>query len=166
MKAKVNRELKYFAKDFAGIRKELKLLGSKLAEEKSQTDYFYHVPEADHLLKLREENDKQHLIYYYPVHNQGQREVKFHLWEIKDSNTRAIFDTVLKPKGVVKKTREKWANQTAVFHLDTVEGVGKIFEIETQSATLADMEKLRKIFLPYLGAQIEVSNIDLVNKNK
>lgn len=162
MKAKVNRELKYFAKDFAGIRKELKLLGAKLTEKKSQADYFYHTSEADHLLKLREENGEQHLIYYYPIHNQGQREVKFNLWEVRDTNLQSIFDMVLKPKGVVKKTREKWVKQDIVFHLDVVEGAGDIFEIETQSTTQSEMEELRKLFLPYLGEQIKVSNIDLV----
>jgi adenylate cyclase class IV len=73
---------------------------------------------------------------------------------------------------MVVKTREVWRKENTVFHLDTVKGVGTIFEVELQKTGKVS-EKDRRIFnsyqeklLPFLGEGIKGSNVDLVGKKK
>lgn len=162
MKTSVNRELKYYANSFDRIRSTLDSLGAKLSEKKEQTDYFYNTLKKDYLLKLRIESNKKKLVYYYPTYNAGQRQVSFEVWKIQEGNFKDILDSVLELRGVVKKEREIWRKDNIIFHLDKVRGVGDIFEIESEDVSEGELEELKKLFMPYLGRQINSSNIDLI----
>lgn len=166
MKASVNRELKYFANDFVGIRRQLKSFGAELVEKTKQADTFYKTSNRDYLLKLRKENGKLEVVYYYSTQNAGQRNVSFRVWPIKDEIVKDMMDAILPTVGNVDKRREVWTKGRLVFHLDTVKSVGRVFEIESRNGNKDQLEKLRKLFLPYLGKQIVGSNIDLVGKTK
>lgn len=152
MKTSVNRELKYFAKDFTQIRTTLKSLNARFVEKKEQKDYFYHTLEEGYLLKLRCETGQKKLVYYHPTHNTGQRQVSFKVWNVNHGNLKEILDSVLKVKGVIEKNREVWIKANVIFHLDTVYGVGKIFEIESEDISVEELDNLKKRFLPCLGS--------------
>ena len=67
---------------------------------------------------------------------------------------------------VVKKRREVWKKGNAIFNLDNVVGVGKIFEVEVELSDGDDQDQqivyYQNLFGPHLGEEIIRSNEDLV----
>ncbi len=178
MQQKQNLELKYFCTDFVSIRSALKEIGAYKEIVKRQKDYFFNLPNANYKrngrMKLRVENRRMTLIYYerpdFTHSNNGTSDV------LLLSANQQILNFLTKTHGVtttVKKTREVWRKDNTVFHLDDIDGVGKVFEIELQKMGLLT-EKDKKIFegykekvLPFLGKIIKGSNEDLVlRRNK
>lgn len=175
---KTNLELKHYCKDFNKIRTVLKEIGAKKIIVKSQKDYFFNLPDINKAklprLKLRIEGKKQSLIYYErPKFIKGKdtpSDIK--LYDVKDKQLLPFLIKSLEVKAVVDKKREVWKKTNTVFHLDTVKGVGGIFEIELQKKGGSITENDRKIFksyqdklLPHLGSVIKGSNVDLVKKS-
>ena len=174
MKSKTNLELKHYCSDFGKIRKGLKKLGAKKESIKNQKDYFFNLPvlegKTSPRLKLRIEKDSQLLVYYERPDFKKARgtpsEVGF--YTVEDKEFLPFLKKSLGVKAIVEKKREIWRKANTVFHLDIVKGVGKIFEIELQK-TGKISPKDRMVFknyqdklLPYLGAIIKGSNVDLV----
>lgn len=167
---KTNLELKHFCSDFPKIREVLKELGAKKEVIKNQTDYFFSVPHKEARMKLRIEGKKQLLVYYErPNFAKAKSTIsRVKLYDVKDAELLSFLTETLGGKAIVKKSREVWRKANTVFHIDHVEGVGGIFEIELQKRgkiTSSD----RKLFknyqnklLPYLGKVIKGSNVDLV----
>ena len=83
-----------------------------------------------------------------------------------DSQVKEMLDAALGIRVVVRKQRELWRKENAVFNLDTVDGVGPVFEVEVKAEGEYDADaqvaEYRRIFAPYLGADIAGSNEDLM----
>ncbi len=176
MTSKNNLELKHFCKDFGPVRKVLKNLGAKKEIVKTQKDYFFHIsPEnkgVEPRLKLRIEKTGQTLVYYErPGFVKGKETAAdIKLYEVKDKTLLPFLQRSLGVKAIVEKKREVWRKDHTVFHLDTVKGVGNIFEVELQrlgKITQADkklFQEYQTTLTPVIGAVITGSNVDLVKK--
>ncbi len=174
MSSKTNLELKHRCADFEKVREVLRGLGAKKEAEKTQKDFFFHLsPEkeaASGRLKLRIEKDHQFIIYYErPDFVSGKDTASaVQLYEVHDETLLPFLQKALGVKAVVQKQREVWRITNTVFHLDTIDGVGNIFEIELQKqGEIAEED--RQIFssyqtalLPYLGEVVVGSNVDLI----
>ena len=172
MQISLNREIKAFCPDFTPIRQSLGEIGASLAGVKKQVDFFYHLPdtsegEATRRLKLRIEDGNRKIIYYYDRQESDARTSQFQIWEASDLQVKNMLDAVLGIRAVVRKQRELWRKENAVFHLDLVQGVGQIFEVEVRSEDGCDVDaqlaEYRCRFSPFLGARIAGSNEDLVS---
>ena len=170
MPRRLNREIKAFCKDFRAIREALRKTGATRLGEKEQVDYFFRLPGApeghSRRLKLRIDDGAPRLIYYYDRYGPGVRTVEFSIAEVTDPGIRELLEAALGVKTVVRKRREVWKEGDATFNLDTVEGVGKVFEAEVEVRSDDDAEgqiaRYRRLFGPHLGEDITGSNEDLV----
>ena len=171
MDLRLNREIKAYCPDFAPVRRLLQDRGVVFVEVKEQVDFFYHLPvssndEGTRRLKLRVEKGKDQLIYYYDRRETNARTSRFQFWDIDDPQIKVALDTSLGARAVVRKQRELWRKENVIFNLDTVEGVGQIFEAEVQEKDGYDIEsqveEYRHLLESYLGLDIVGSNEDLV----
>lgn len=172
---KTNLELKHYCSDFKAVRVALKELGARKYIVKKQKDYFFNLPEnINHnspRLKLRIEGKKKSLVYYERPDFQKAKDTTsdIKLYSVKDNQLLSFLEKSLGTKAIVEKKREVWKKSNTVFHIDTVKGVGGIFEIELQKKGKIT-ERDRAIFksyqdklLPFLGEVIKGSNVDLVS---
>lgn len=174
MPSKINLELKHFCPDFEKVRDVLHALGARKEKEKIQKDYFFYVPTAKESasgrLKLRVEEGRQFIIYYErPEFQEGQDTASdIRLYDVHDGELLPFLQKALGVKAVVEKRREVWRIANTVFHLDTIVGVGDIFEIELQKDGEVTEEDHRifaayqSALLPHLGEAVAGSNVDLV----
>lgn len=171
MTIRLNREIKAYCPNFDPVRKLLRDVGATFVEVKEQVDCYYHLPavgdaQRTRRLKSRVENGKKQLIYYYDVQKTNARVSRYQLWELRDSRILEVLDAALGIRVVVRKRREVWHKDNIIFNLDTVEGVGQIFEVEAQEEDGYDIEvqveECRSLFGPHLGSHIPSSNEDLV----
>lgn len=175
---KTNIELKHYCADFTKVRAVLKEIGAIKEVVKNQKDYFFELPKNAHKvsprLKLRIEGDTKTLIYYerpdFTKTKDAVADVK--LYNVNDDLLLPFLETALGVKAIVQKKREVWKKENTVFHIDTVKGVGGIFEIELQKfgkITQRDKEIFRSYqtkLVPFLGKVIKGSNVDLVQQKK
>jgi len=177
MKQKQNLELKHYCNDFKGVRKTLKKLGAVKEVVKKQKDYFFDLSQKKKRqkarLKLRIENANMSLVYYERPDFIANKDTKADIALLEANNATLVFlEKSLGVTGIVEKKREVWRKNNTVFHLDTVKGVGEIFEIELQkvgSLTQSDKKlfsNYQKELKPFLGKVIKGSNIDLVLERK
>ena len=165
-----NVEIKRYCQDFLPVRRMLKQLGARHTATKQQTDTFLRVGDADgnrfRRMKVREEQRRTQLIGYSDTYADGLRSVDYQVAEI----TRAVKNLLVGALGVstvVRKKRELWMLGTTRFHLDTVEGVGRVFEVEVvlkDGEIPDDAQRYLRLFEPYLGERIDGSNEDLVGR--
>ena len=172
MNFRLNREIKAYCNDFAAVRKLLRNHGAALVEIKEQVDYYYRLPpeleatDGTRRLKLRMEKGKGELIYYCKGGDRGTRTSRFQTAEANDPLMGDVLAAALGIRAVVRKQRELWVKDNVVFNLDTVDGVGQIFEVEVQAQDDCDIDlqitEYRRLFEPCLGDHIVGSNEDLV----
>jgi adenylate cyclase, class 2 len=171
MDVHLNREIKTYCPDFTPVRQLLRDLGAAFIEIKEQVDFFYHLPviggeEGTRRLKLRVEDGKRQLIYYYDRQETGARTSRFQLWEVHDLQVKEVLDAAPGVRAIVCKQRELWRKENVIFNLDTVDDVGQVFEVEALAEddhnVEAQVEEYRRCFGPYLGPYIISSNEDLV----
>lgn len=174
---KSNLELKHYCKDFKSVRSVLRKIGAKKETIKKQKDYFFNLPSYKERgkarFKLRVESGEQILVYYErPFFKKGKdTKSEIMLYKVQDKALLDFLKDSLGCKAIVEKKREVWRKGFTVFHLDTVKGVGGIFEIELQKKGGDISPKDKEIFksyqdklLPLLGRLIKGSNLDLVQK--
>ena len=170
MAMRLNREIKAYCPDFTPVRRALRDTGATFVEVKEQTDFYYHLPATGNAagtrrLKLRMERGQGQLIYYYDRQEKGARTSNFRLWDVADSAVKEMLDVALGIRAVVRKERELWRKENVVFNLDTVEGIGPVFEVEVKAEGEYDVDaqvaEYRRLFGPYLGDDILGSNEDL-----
>lgn len=178
MQNKKNLELKHYCDNFQRVRKVLRDIGAQKEIVKKQKDYFFNLPKkagtTHPRLKLRVEGGTQALIYYErPAFKKGvDTQSVIELLDVKDAHTLPFLKKSLGVKGIVEKTREVWRKDHTVFHLDTIKGVGTIFEVELQKhGTITQNDQnlfasYQEQLLPVLGKVVRGSNIDLVIKKK
>ena len=86
---------------------------------------------------------------------------------MEEFQVKDVLDAALGTRAVVRKQRELWRKGNAVFHLDTVEDVGQVFEVEVKAVEGTDADaqvaEYRRIFSAFLGEDIVGSNEDLVD---
>lgn len=163
-----NVEIKHRCPDFLPVRRMLRQLGAKHVATKRQTDTFLRLPRGGERrftrLKVREEQGRVQLVAYSDSYGPGLREVDYQLADI----TRGVKSALVGSMGVsavVRKKRELWMLGTTRFNLDTVEGVGRLFEVEVVRKAgqgRDDAERYLRLFEPCLGERLEASNEDLV----
>lgn len=174
---KINLELKHHCDNFGKVRQVLKEIGAKKEIVKNQKDYFFNLPpinkQGSPRLKFRIEGKNQTLVYYErPRFIKGKDTASVvKLYPVTDKLLLPFLQKTLGVKAEVDKRREVWRKTNTVFHLDSVKGVGGIFEIELQKNGSKINEKDKQIFksyqdrlLPFLGPIIKGSNVDLVKK--
>ena len=166
----VVRALKAYCPTFNPIRQVLLELGAMFIETTEQSDVFFHLPatgERDtQRLKFRTENGHREILYFYDRSKTGLLASPYQTWYIDDPKIKEILSITLGIRVIVHKRREKWEKGSFVFHLDKVDKVGKIFEIEiyeqNDDDALAQVEILGHQLDPYLGSRIIGSNEDLI----
>lgn len=171
MKVQLRRDTKYFCEDFSHIRKILNQIQAQFITKKQQEDHIFRIydPQSQansKRIKVRIENEESLLVYVYCRSNQ-ESNIEFEYYQVKDAQILSIFTSLYGQAITIKKDREVWSKNHVVFHLDTVEGVGKIFEIELlqleTTPVNVDLEGYKQLFQNYLLDKIEGSNEDLVN---
>ena len=172
MQFRLNREIKAYCPDFAPVRAILGAQSAEFVEVKEQVDYYYRIPPADEdggtrRLKLRVENGKGTLIYYWDRHEAGARTSRYQLAEADDPLIGELLESALGARAVVRKQRELWRKDNVIFNLDRVEAVGQLLEVEVLAEDGCDIDALakeyRRLFAPCLGSYIIGSNEDLVS---
>lgn len=179
MQHKINLELKHRCGDFWRIRSILRAMGAARVTVKKQKDYFFNLPKDKNAkilarLKLREEEGTQTLVFYrrpdFSMKTSTPADIV--LLRVKDPKLLPFLSRVLGVKVIVEKRRELWRKGNAIFNLDTVKGVGHVFEIEvwtkphTMERDRYNFAEYRKKLLPYLGKVVRGSNEDLVLKSQ
>lgn len=174
MQAKINLELKYRCNDFEGIREELKKIGAKRKNILRQKDYFFNLPETTGIparLKLRIQDGKQVLVFYKRADfsEQNSAPADVFLYAVRDKELLNFLCSCLGIKAIVIKKRELWQKENTVFHLDEIENIGKIFEIEirtNEKNRIKDeqmLQEYKKRLSPFLDKIVKGSNVDLMN---
>jgi adenylate cyclase class IV len=159
MHVQLYRALKHFCPDFTPIRHILKTVGASVVGEKDQVDYFFVLPSngralTSRRLKLRIENEQPCFIYYYNRSQTDGHLINFQVFEIGELVIKDILETVLGVETVVQKHREVWRKDNAIFNLDKVHHVGRIFEVELgitpESDSAIQAGQYHQLFAPYL----------------
>ena len=172
MRVNLDRFVKAYCPDFTPVRQLLRELGATLVDVKEQSDYIYHLADTGEKkmmrrLKLRIENNERLLLHYYDRKGKDTGATHFQFWKVGDPQIKTILDTTLGVKATVRKQREVWRKGSVIFNLDTVEGIGQIFEIEVfpKEGCSPDfgVAEYRHRFEQFLGGHLTGSNEDLVN---
>ncbi len=168
MKAALNRVVKYFCKDPSRIQSILREIGASYFGSEDQADYIYHIFNQEtgndsKRIKIRVVNGSRYLIYIYSRKKQ-EVSVEYDYFEFSDDQVLALLNSLYKVSIIVKKQRIIWKKNNFIFHLDSVSGIGDIFEIESKDLTntSGEIEMYISLFSDYLLEQIHVSNEDLV----
>ena len=172
-----NREIKAYCPDFEPIRSILSQQGATQLDPMEQVDYYYNLAsdrdsETNRRLKVRIDGvGPPQVIYYVEGQEEGARTSSFRVWGLNGLETKDMLDAVLGIRAVVRKQREIWEKDNVVFHLDEVEGIGRVLEVEIRSqdsdgpgAQLAETQlaEYQRLLGPHLGERITGSNEDLV----
>lgn len=170
LKVELRRDAKYFCDDFSPIRAILHEMKARFVAKKRQEDHIFKIYDpqtqsSSKRVKIRMENKGSCLVYVYGRGAQ-ETDIEFDYYQVEDPRILQIFTSLYGKAITVKKTREVWSKDHVVFHLDTVEGVGNIFEMELlRSETTPmkeDAEGYKQLFQRHLLKKIEGSNEDLV----
>ncbi|MEF3306018.1 CYTH domain-containing protein [Paenibacillus sp. GYB003] len=165
MEVALRREAKFICEDFDSVRDALAELGAQPGGVKLQTDYIFtrgDVPGGK--IKARDEGGGVLLVYVY-ARADDEREVRFDYFEIRDGGLVDLLRSLYGEPTIVRKRRERWADRRFLFHLDEVEGVGNVFEIETVgNAEPADLAVYGEKLRPYMRNKLDCSNEDLIVK--
>ncbi|WP_199617580.1 CYTH domain-containing protein [Paenibacillus alkalitolerans] len=171
MKIELNREAKYYCDDFSQIREILSRINARFVTMKQQEDYIFKIYDTltktnSKRIKVRIENEESYLVYVYCRRDQ-ETNIEFDYYQVKDGQIISIFTSLYGEAIRINKVREVWSKDNVVFHLDTVEGIGKIFEIELLKSGInqnnEDLDGYKQLFQSYLLKKIEGSNEDLVS---
>lgn len=170
----MNLETKYHCSDFESLRAVLQKIGAVSEGIKEQTDYYFNVPKHNPSarMKYRQDGATNTLVYYTrpDFFENKSAQCDFKLFDDAAGALLPLLQEALGVNAVVKKKREQWRKGPAIFHLDEVEGLGKLFEIEYETENPKDDEKtfqeLLALFLPFLGTVAHKSNGDMLSKNE
>ena len=164
-----NRELKHYCADFRGVRRVLRAIGARRGWTRTQVDTYFRVPEwGDRRwrLKLRVERGRRTLVAYTDEFLAEQRLVQYAVVEVAHPAVGRVLASSLGVSAVVRKRREQWRSGTTLFNLDTIDGVGRVFEVEVRvhnaEQAAAQIVEYRALFGPHLGPPVLASNEDLL----
>jgi adenylate cyclase class 2 len=161
-----NEEIKRYCADFRPVRRVLRRIQARKVAVKRQVDTYFRVPGGGRFdrLKLREERGKRELIGYADRYADGLRSVDYQIVPVAGAVGELLAASV-GVSVVVRKRRELWMLGQTRFNLDTIEGVGTVFETEVvldAEGPSGGAEHYLTLFEPYLGERIDGSNEDLL----
>jgi len=136
---------------------------------KRQVDTYFNLP-SDGLtryrrLKVREQLRRSELIGYTDCYSDGLREVDYQAISIAN-NLKDVLIGALGVSAIVSKRRELWTLPRTLFNLDTIDGIGKVFEaevIQPRGEVTVEIRSYLDLLERYLGDRIEGSNEDLLH---
>lgn len=136
---------------------------------KRQVDTYFNLP-SDGLtryrrLKVREQLRRSELIGYTDCYSDGLREVDYQAISIAN-NLKDVLIGALGVSAIVSKRRELWTLPRTLFNLDTINGIGKVFEaevIQPRGEVTVEIRSYLDLLERYLGDRIEGSNEDLLH---
>lgn len=169
MHVSLHRNAKYFCTQQQEIEKVLCELGAVYTATEDQVDYIYHIFDPgtetnSKRIKLRVVNEEKFLIFIYRRTEQ-EASIDYDYFAFADQQVVALINSLYKVSVTVKKRRKIFVKDLLIFHLDTISGVGEIFEVESldsTSDTAAEILKFLTGLSNYLLEPIQVSNEDLV----
>jgi adenylate cyclase class IV len=116
-------------------------------------------------LKVREQLRRSELIGYTDCYSDGLREVDYQAISIAN-NLKDVLIGALGVSAIVSKRRELWTLPRTLFNLDTIDGIGKVFEaevIQPRGEVTVEIRSYLDLLERYLGDRIEGSNEDLLH---
>lgn len=167
----LKRALKCRCTNLVKVRHELLAMGIKLDRSIEQVDYMFHLMntttgKASLRLKLRYENGLPQCIYLYDrdqQHATDDPHVEYQYYEIQEHHYKSLLMKLYDIHVIVRKQREVWKVEDLLIHLDQVERIGDIMEIEVLEGDRAHaLEGVMKAVRPYAGEEIVGSNEDLL----
>ncbi len=163
-----NLEIKRYCPDFRPVRSVLRQIGARHVVTKRQVDTYFNLASEGSTrfrrLKIREQLRRAELVGYTDSYVGGLREVDYQVIQVPKT-LKAVLIGALGVSAVVTKRRELWTLPRTLFNLDTIEGVGKVFEAEVvlSEGEMTDAaERYLELFERHLGGRIEGSNEDMV----
>jgi adenylate cyclase class IV len=170
-KIRHNLEMKRFCPDFRPVRSVLRSIGAEPMGVRRQTDTYFKMPfrpdGSSQRIKARRERRRTTMIWYSDSYADGVRNVEYVIASI-DGSLITLLAKALGVSAIVRKSREQWQLPGVLFNLDTVDGIGRIAEIEVIAEATADpygtFRRLGDQLDPYLGEYIEASNVDLAEE--
>lgn len=165
-KVELTRTAKYYCNDLAAVRERLRSLQATFVITKQQSDYIYRIYDAEtgthsKRVKIRIEGAGDCCLYVYKRTAQ-ERDIAFDYYANVDRQLIPIFSALYGEAIRIRKVREVWRMGELEFHLDTVDGIGTIFEIENLRPEQPHNSNELTCFQDVLLARIEGSNEDLI----
>jgi adenylate cyclase class IV len=152
MQINLYRAVKRYCRSIDEIEKALGELGAEYVDAIHQTDYVYRIfhpatGTPSKRIKARVNQDGQTVVHVYERAEREDR-VSFEQFEFADSRIVDFINTLFDVSVIVRKKRRIWRKNRLVIHLDSVSGVGDIFEIESppdpSADTLAEIAGIEK----------------------
>ena len=158
-----NVEIKARVENPARIKALVEALARTPSQFVAQEDTFFTVPRGR--LKLRKfSSTSAELIYYERDDGPGPKESRYSIFRTSEpASLKAVLQTSLGVRGVVRKTRTLYRVGQTRIHLDDVEGLGSFVELEVvmqPAQSRADGVQIAR----GLMAQLEISDSDLVEQ--
>jgi predicted adenylyl cyclase CyaB len=157
-----NVEIKARVNGWDELHQQSAALAGRGPEKLEQEDIFFAVPRGR--LKLRTQNGKAELIYYFRENTPVPRESSYLVIPIPDpAAARKMLALVHGQRGIIRKTRWLYlAGQTRI-HLDRVEGLGDFLELEV---VLRDGQSLEEgtAIAQSLMRRLKIRNNQLVDR--
>ena len=170
MKRHLNVEVKARLRDPEKAREKLLSLGAREIGTFTQVDYYFEVPRGRLKLREVEGSDKAELIYYERADEPGPRPCDATIIELPRREAEPLKH-ILPVRGVVRKRRTILKLGQAEIHIDDVENVGHLIELEIRTGPelgVEEAERMARELLAELGVREEdlvpYSNVDLVLK--
>jgi adenylate cyclase class IV len=162
-KVTLNRYAKFRCNDPESVINLMSKMKSDKLNEVNQDDWLFKIysgvsDDYTKRIKIRYENGIPKCAYVYDRANET-KESEFQYYILSSTET---LDLLLQ-SGLrfvkVSKTRQRWKKDNTLFHLDFIDGIGSVFEIEV----LGSSQNLDfSIFEEYLGEELIGSNEDFV----
>ncbi len=166
-RVELTRTAKYYCNDLTAVRERLRSMQATFVITKQQSDYIYRIYDADtgahsKRVKIRVEGSGAGDCCLYVYNRTAQeRDIAFDYYAGVDRQLIQIFNELYGEAIRIRKMREVWQLGDLEFHLDTVDGIGTIFEIENLRPEQHHDNELT-CFQDLLLARIEGSNEDLI----
>ncbi len=128
----INLEIKVVASNIEEIKNKAIKIGVSNNGVLQQTDTYLLVGKKR--LKLREETDRNHLVFYVRENTNDSKFSKYYIVNIPKYLSpiiKKILSAIFGVKVIVNKKRELLIYKNTRIHLDTVENLGTYIELET-----------------------------------
>ena len=154
----INLEIKVVASNIEEIKNKAIKIGVSNNGVLQQTDTYLLVGKKR--LKLREETDRNHLVFYVRENTNDSKFSKYYIVNIPKYLSpiiKKILSAIFGVKVIVNKKRELLIYKNTRIHLDEVVGLGNFVELETVCKSYSEEDK-------YIEEFNEVKNKLFLNK--
>jgi adenylate cyclase class IV len=160
----LKRAFKGLCSNLEEVASQLKRMGACLQmAEVEQTDYIFQLPSRlsgrnTRRIKFRLVDGKPFGVYLYDRFHEDS-EVTFEFLRPSDLTLVSALQSSEVPYVRVSKTRSRWNLEDTIIHLDQVQGLGDVVEIETVNGNNIP-DQLKDAVIPYLIKHLDGSNED------